>query len=171
MIVSLIGLPGCGKTTVGRLLGKRLGLPSVDADQRIEERLGCSIRDYFEREGEAAFRAVETMVLDELTQGADCVLSTGGGAVLAADNRRHLRTRSHVVYLHAQPWLLARRLRDDLQRPLLQGGALPERLQELARVREPLYRETAHMVVDTSSATPMLLVQRIAMQLEMSGLT
>ena len=86
-MIILIGLPGSGKSTVGRLLARRLQLPFVDSDHAIEQRLGCSIREFFEREGEARFRDVEQAVLDELTQGPPCVLSTGGGAVLRPTNR------------------------------------------------------------------------------------
>jgi shikimate kinase len=119
MIVALVGLPGSGKSTVGRQLARRLSLPYADADHAIEQRLGCSIRDFFEREGEDAFRDVEEQVLDELTQRPSLVLSTGGGAVLRPANREHLHARTQVVYLHATPEDLHRRLRHDQHRPLL----------------------------------------------------
>ena len=120
MIVSLVGLPGSGKSTVGRQLARRLQLPFVDSDHVIEERLGCSIREYFEREGEARFRDVEESVIDELTERHQGVLSTGGGAVLRAANREHLRSRGKVIYLKSSPDELYRRLRHDTNRPLLQ---------------------------------------------------
>ena len=95
--VTLVGLPGSDKTTVGRQLARRLQLPFVYSDQVIEQRLRCSIRDYFEREGEESFRDVEQAVIDELTQVGPCVLSTGGGAVIRSANRNHMRQRGKVV--------------------------------------------------------------------------
>ena len=94
-----MGLPGSGKTTVGRQLARRLGLRFVDSDHAVENRLGCTIREFFEREGEPRFRDIEAEVLDELTNAQDCVVSTGGGAVLRAANRENLHSRGKVVYL------------------------------------------------------------------------
>src|SRR3954468_14139157 len=93
----LVGLPGSGKSTVGRGLARRVGLPFIDSDHAIEQRLGCSIREYFAREGEAAFRDIEQQVLAEISGGATCVLATGGGAVLRQANREILRAAGHVV--------------------------------------------------------------------------
>ena len=111
VILSLIGLPGSGKSTVGRQLARRLQLPFHDSDHVIEARLGCSIRQFFEREGEDSFRDVESSVIDELTRAPTAVLSTGGGAVLRPANRLHLRGRGQVVYLKSSPEELFRRLR------------------------------------------------------------
>lgn len=169
MIVSLIGLPGSGKSTVGRHLARRLHLPFVDADHAIEERLGCSIREYFEREGEARFRDVEEAVLDELTQHHRGVLSTGGGAVLRPANRRHLRERGQVVYLKSSPDELFRRLRHDVNRPLLQVADPLSRLRDLYAVRDPLYQETAHFTLETGRPSVATLVNMIVMQLELAG--
>lgn len=169
MIVSLIGLPGSGKSTVGRHLARRLHLPFVDADHAIEERLGCSIREYFEREGEARFRDVEEEVLDELTQHHRGVLSTGGGAVLRLANRRHLRERGQVVYLKSSPDELFRRLRHDVNRPLLQVADPLSRLRDLYAVRDPLYQETAHFTLETGRPSVATLVNMIVMQLELAG--
>ncbi|TSE34102.1 shikimate kinase [Tepidimonas taiwanensis] len=167
--VFLIGLPGAGKTTVGRQLARRLQLPFVDSDQVIEERIGCSIRAFFEREGEAAFRDIEEAVIDELTLGAACVLSTGGGAVLRPANRRRLRQRGRVFYLRSTPDELSRRLRHDRTRPLLQVTDPLSRLRELYAARDPLYRETAHYVIETGRPSVATLVNMILMQLELSG--
>ncbi|MFZ2815932.1 MAG: shikimate kinase, partial [Rhodoferax sp.] len=95
-MIALIGLPGSGKSTVGRQLARRLQLPFFDSDHVIEQRLGCSIREYFEREGEDRFRDLEASVIDELTQGPAAVLSTGGGAVLRPENRQNLHARTQV---------------------------------------------------------------------------
>ncbi len=170
MIVSLIGLPGSGKSTVGRQLARRLHCPFVDSDQVLEERLGCSIRAYFEREGEERFRDMEQAILDELTQRPDCVLSTGGGAVLRSANREALKSRSKVVYLKSSPDELFRRLRHDTNRPLLQVADPLGRLRELYSVRDPLYREAAHFVIETGRPSVGTLVNMIVMQLELAGL-
>jgi shikimate kinase len=136
----------------------------------IEQRIGCSIRAYFEREGEPAFRAVEQEVFDELTQRADCVISTGGGVVLKAANRSHLRERCKTVYLHSEPDEIFRRLRHDQNRPLLQVANPLEKLKELYEQRDPLYRDCAHFVVQTGRPSVSTLVNMIVTQLEAAAL-
>lgn len=170
-LISLIGLPGSGKSTVGRQLARRLQLPFFDSDHAIELQLGCSIREYFEREGEARFRDVEQAVIDELTQKPKCVLSTGGGVVLRPANRQHLHERSQVVYLNSSPEELYRRLRHDTSRPLLQVADPLDRLRELFTQRDPLYRETAHFIIETGRPSVPTLVNMIVMQLELAGFT
>lgn len=170
MILSLIGLPGSGKSTVGRQLARRLQLPFHDSDHVIEARLGCSIRQFFERAGEDSFRDMESTVIDELTRVPSAVLSTGGGAVLRPANRQHLRERSQVVYLKASPEELCRRLRHDRNRPLLQGGDPLTRLRDLHAVRDPLYRETATFTVETGRPSVATLVNMIVMQFELAGI-
>jgi shikimate kinase len=166
--ISLVGLPGSGKSTVGRQLARRLQLPFSDSDHVIEQRLGCSIREFFEREGEERFRDIEEAVLDELTHQPG-VLSTGGGAVLRPVNREHLHSRGKVVYLKSNPEELLRRLRHDTQRPLLQVADPLQRLRELYAARDPLYRETAHFVIETGRPSVATLVNMIIMQLELAG--
>jgi shikimate kinase len=168
LIISLVGLPGSGKSTVGRQLARRLQLPFTDSDQVIEQRLGCPIREFFEREGEERFRDVEQAVLDDLTRQTG-VLSTGGGAVLRASNRERLHARGKVIYLKSTPEELMRRLRHDTQRPLLQVSDPLQRLRDLFAVRDPLYRETAHFVIETGRPSVATLVNMIVMQLELSG--
>lgn len=167
--VSLIGLPGSGKSTVGRQLARRLQLPFFDSDHVIEQRLGCSIREYFEREGEVRFRDMEAAVIDELTQNPAAVLSTGGGAVLRPENRQNLHSRTQVVYLNSSPDELFRRLRHDKSRPLLQVADPLQRLRDLYAQRDPLYRETAHFQVDTGRPSVATLVNMIVTQLELAG--
>jgi shikimate kinase len=167
--VFLIGLPGSGKTTVGRQLARRLQLPFLDSDHEIENRIGCSIREFFEREGELRFRDVEQDVLDELSQGAAKVLSTGGGSVLRPLNRQHLHARGRVVYLKSTPEELFRRLRHDTNRPLLQVADPLAKLRSLFEERDPLYREVAHFVLETGRPSVATLVNMIVMQLELSG--
>ena len=168
-LISLIGLPGSGKSTVGRQIARRLQLPFFDSDHVIEQQIGCSIRVYFEREGEEAFRDVEASVIDELTLKGSGVLSTGGGAVLRTANRQNLHARGQVIYLNSSPEELFRRLRHDKSRPLLQVADPLGRLRELHKTRDPLYRETAHFIIDTGRPSVATLVNMIVMQLELAG--
>ena len=167
--VVLIGLPGSGKSSVGRQLARRLQVPFVDSDHVIEQRLGCSIREYFDREGEDAFRDVEQAVIDDLSLNHSGVLSTGGGTVLRPVNREHLHQRGKVVYLRSSPEEVFRRLRHDVSRPLLQVSDPLQRLRDLYAVRDPLYRETAHFIIETGRPSVATLVNMILMQLELAG--
>lgn len=165
----LIGLPGSGKSTVGRQLARRLQLPFTDSDHEVERRIGCTIREYFEREGEPAFRDIEEAVIEDLTQGPSGVLATGGGAVLREASRARLRQSGQVMYLRSTPEELFRRLRQDSHRPLLQVADPLDRLRTLYRERDPLYRETCHFVIETGRPTVATLVNMIMMQLELAG--
>lgn len=175
-MISLIGLPGSGKSTVGRQLARRLDLPFFDSDTEIERRLGCSIREYFEREGEERFRDFEEATLAELVLSGgsealpspQAVLSTGGGTVLRPANRARLRESGYVVYLRSNPEDVFKRLRHDRNRPLLQVGDPLQRLRDLFSVRDPLYRDTAHFVIETGRPSVASLVNTIVMQLELS---
>lgn len=182
MLIVLVGLPGGGKSTVGRQLARRLGVRFLDADTVLEERIGMPIRSFFELHGEQAFRDLEEQVLDELTQprapavgeaedgkARGLVLATGGGAVLRPANRERLQARGTVVYLRSTPEELHRRLRHDTQRPLLQVADPMAKLKELYQQRHPLYEQTAHYAVDTGRPSVGSLVNMIAMQLEMAG--
>jgi len=164
----LVGLPGSGKSTVGRQLARRLDLPFVDSDHEIEQRIGCSISSFFEREGEPAFRDLEERVIAELVQ-RDGVLATGGGAVLRPANRQHVREGGYVIYLRSTPEDVWRRLRNDRKRPLLQVEDPLARLRSLYEQRDPLYRETAHFTLETGRPSVTTLVNRLVMQLELSG--
>jgi shikimate kinase len=161
--LSLIGMPGGGKSTVARHLAKRLNLPMVDSDHVIEERIGEPIRSFFEREGEERFRDVEQDVIADITDSFQGVLATGGGTVLRPANRDMLRRRTTVLYLNSSPEALFRRLRFDTKRPLL-------RLRDLHAVRDPLYLETAHFVVATGRSSIPTLVSTILTQLELGGI-
>ena len=164
-----MGLPGSGKSTAGRQIARRLGLPFTDSDQAIEQRIGCSIASFFAREGEAAFRDVEESVIAQLCDGQDGVIATGGGAVLRAANRERLRSAGHVIYLRATPEDLFRRVRHDRARPLLQVADPMKKLRELYAERDPLYRQTAHFVIETGRPSVASLVNMILMQLELAG--
>ncbi|MBT9608467.1 MAG: shikimate kinase [Aquabacterium sp.] len=167
-----MGLPGGGKSTVGRQLARRLGARFLDADIVLEERIGMPIRAYFEQHGEAAFRDLEEQVIDELTRegGAPLVLATGGGSVLRPANRACLHERTTVIYLRSTPEELYRRLRHDTQRPLLQVADPLAKLRELYDQRHPLYDEVAHYRVDTGRPSVSTLVNMIMMQMDMAGL-
>jgi shikimate kinase len=170
--LSLIGMPGSGKSTVGRHVARHLQLPFVDTDQLIEQRIGCSIRAYFELHGESAFRDVEAQVIDDLTRMPDArVVATGGGSVVRETNRTALHERTQVFYLRSTPEDLARRLRHDTHRPLLQGAVDPaRRLRLLFQERDPLYRRCAHFVIETGRPSVHTLVSMVLMQIELAGL-
>ena len=165
-MIILIGLPGSGKSTIGRHLAKRLQQPFLDSDQAIEARLGCSIREFFEREGEPRFRDIEQEVIAQLCTPGQGVLATGGGAVLRPANRAALRAAGTVVYLQSQPEDLMRRLRHDQKRPLLQVVDPMARLRDLFAQRDPLYRETAHHTIETGRPSVSSLVHAILSQLQ-----
>lgn len=167
--IVLVGLPGSGKTTVGRHLARRLSLSFRDTDHLIEERIGCSIREFFEREGEQRFRDIEEQVIAAQETSGPCVLATGGGAVLREANRQALRRSGHVVYLRAAPDELWRRLRHDSQRPLLQVADAQARLRELHCARDPLYRATADSVVETGRPSARSLANIVMTQLQLAG--
>lgn len=166
---SLVGMPGSGKSTVGRQLARRLDVPFIDLDQRLEEVLGSTIRQYFEEQGEEAFRDREAQLLAELTATpGDMILSTGGGAVLREENRNHLLSGGgSVMYLRATPDEIFKRIRHDKTRPLLQVANPLQRLRDLYAVRDPLYRASSHYVIETGRPTVNTLVNMIVMQLEM----
>lgn len=170
MKLALVGLPGSGKSTVGRHLARRLGLSFSDSDHVIEQRIGCRIRDFFEREGEAAFRDIEEETIRDLVLQEVGVIATGGGAVLRPANRSRLREARHVIYLRSTPEEIFKRLRHDSHRPLLQVADPLGRLRALYEERDPLYRETAHFVIETGRPSVAMLVNKIIMQLELAGL-
>jgi shikimate kinase len=164
--IFLVGMMGAGKTTVGRLLGRRLRLRFVDSDREIEGRCGVKIPVIFEIEGEAGFRAREALAIDALTALPGIVLATGGGAVLAEQNRRCLAARGTVVYLSAKPEDLYQRVRHDRNRPLLAGGEPLARLRELHLQRDPLYRSVADIVLETGAQSVQALARQLLDRLE-----
>jgi shikimate kinase len=141
----------------------------VDSDAEIEREIGAPIREFFALQGESAFRDVEERVIDSLTELSDIVLATGGGAVLRPANRDALRGRTQVFYLRSTPEDLHRRLRHDTHRPLLQVSDPLRRLRDLYRERDPLYRKTAHFVIEATRPSVNALVGMVLMQLELAG--
>ena len=164
--IFLVGLMGAGKTTVGRLLARRLKLRFYDSDHEIERRCGVKIPVIFEIEGEAGFRAREEQAIAELTALEGIVLATGGGAVLAVENRRRLASRGTVIYLHARPQDLYERLQQDRNRPLLATADPLARLCELHAARDALYREVADLVVHTGAQSVQVLARELLDKLE-----
>jgi len=147
--IFLVGMMGVGKTTIGRHLAAALGREFVDLDHAIEARCGVRIATIFDIEGEAGFRRRETASLDEHTRRPGLVLATGGGAVLAEDNRRMLRERGCVVYLRAGADELYRRVARDRSRPMLRADDPRQRIVDLLAQREPLYESVAEVTLDT----------------------
>lgn len=149
--IFLVGMMGAGKTTIGRHLARALDREFVDLDHELEARCGVRVSLIFDIEGEAGFRKRETIALDECSQRAGIVLATGGGAVLAPENRRYLKERGTVVYLRASAAELFRRVARDRSRPLLQTADPEARIRELLAQREPLYESVAHLTFETGS--------------------
>lgn len=151
--VYLVGPMGAGKTTIGRQLSELLRLEFVDSDHEIEARTGANIPWIFDVEGEDGFRAREEAVIDDLTQRPNIVLATGGGVVMREANRRHLHERGIVVYLLTPVGTQLERTARDRNRPLLRTADPRQRLAELMELRDPLYRETAHIVMPTTGGS------------------
>ncbi|MFZ2506993.1 MAG: shikimate kinase AroK [Steroidobacteraceae bacterium] len=160
--VFLVGPMGSGKSAVGRRLAERLCLPFLDSDSEIEARTGVDISYIFEREGEAGFRIRERDMIDELTKRAGVVLATGGGAILLPENRERLATRGTVVFLDATIEQQLQRTRRGRHRPLLHTADPRARLEELMRVRDPLYRSIAAFTVRTDARRPGAVAEDIA---------
>ena len=160
--IFLVGMMGAGKTTIGRSLARKLGLTFVDADKELVARTGAAVATIFEIEGEAGFRKRESALLVELAAGENSVIATGGGVVLAGENRKVLRERGTVIYLRARVESLWERTRHDSSRPLLATPDPRATLATLLEQREPLYLEVAHLVVDTGPQSPSALATRLA---------
>ena len=164
--IFLVGMMGAGKTTVGRLLARRLRRPFYDSDHEIEQRCGVDIRAIFDIEGEAGFRAREAQAIAELSAQERIVLATGGGAVLDPENRRRLASNGTVVYLHARPADLYQRVRHDKHRPLLATPDPLAKLEALYALRDPLYREVADLVFDSGRQSVQALARSLLARLE-----
>lgn len=157
---------GAGKTTIGRQLAKTLCMDFVDSDHEIETRTGANIPLIFDLEGEEGFRRRETAIIDELSQRDRLILATGGGVVLRPENRQFLRERGKVIYLQTSIDQLLNRTRHDRNRPLLQTENPRKKFEELMAIREPLYRETAHIVINTGQQSITHTVNNIISALE-----
>ncbi len=147
--IFLVGPMGAGKTTIGRLLAKSLDVEFLDSDKEIELRTGVSIPMIFEYEGELGFRKREAEILADLTALSPIVLATGGGSVMLPENRQVLCQRGFVVYLQCPVDTQLERTQRDSNRPLLKTENPRERLEELLKVRDPIYHSIADFIVDT----------------------
>lgn len=169
--IILVGLMGAGKTSVGKALARILSKRFLDSDHEIERATGVKIPVIFEFEGEAGFRTRESKMLAELVRLENIVLATGGGAVLSKDNRDLLRVAGTVIYLRAPVRSLVKRTRRDRNRPLLQVADPAAKLTALYEQRDPLYREIAHLVVDTGDQSVRVLAGQIEDKLRARAIT
>jgi len=159
--IFLVGMMGAGKTTVGRALATRMKREFVDTDRLLVDRTGVPVATVFEIEGEDGFRRRESAVLQEVCEQDERVVATGGGIVLSEENRRVMRESGTVIYLRARLESLWERTRHDSSRPLLATPDPRGRLEELLSQREPLYRQAAHIVVDSGPQSATTLVNRV----------
>lgn len=162
----LVGPMGAGKTSIGKRLAVRLGLAFVDCDHRLEEVTGAPVPLIFECEGEAGFRARETALIAELMRGQGQLVATGGGAVLAEENRQRLRERGFVVHLQVSVSQQLERLARDRSRPLLAVGDKRARLESLAAERGPIYQAVADLAFDADGLTVAIAAERLGALLE-----
>ena len=163
--IFLIGPMGVGKTTIGRQLAAELHMRFLDSDRELEAVTGADIPWIFDVEGEAGFRLREERMIDQLTQLEDIVLATGGGAILSPQSRKHLHQRGTVVYLRASLRQLQQRTRKDRNRPLLQTADPARKIRELMEQRDPLYQQTAHIIIDTTRRGPRSVIAEIRRRL------
>jgi shikimate kinase len=173
MIVTLIGYRATGKTTLARLLAERLGWPWIDADVEIERRAGKSIAHIFAADGEPAFRDLEAQVIADLCRRDRLVLAAGGGAPLRPDSRLAMRQGGKVVWLSARPETILARMSGDAttaaRRPSLTDKAPLEEIIHVLQCRTPIYRQAAHLAIDTEGKTPEGLASEILEQLKLDG--
>ena len=159
--IYLVGPMGAGKTTVGRHLADLLHREFVDSDHEIERKTGATIPWIFEKEGEQGFRSRESFVIDDLTSKNNLVVATGGGAVTQPINRENLNQRGIVIYLYTPVEIQLQRTYRDSNRPLLQVENPEQKLRDLLNIRDPLYREVAHHIIETNQGAARDLAQKI----------
>jgi shikimate kinase len=165
----LIGMPGSGKSTVGRLLGRELDVPVLDLDDILEHRLGVVLAKYIANVGEETFRGLESDLLRE-TSSESAVICTGGGIVTHSENRSLMRDKGLVVYLHADLPILLERLRGEpRKRPLLGDNELSKSLMELYKQRARDYEETAHKRIECQGRAPESIVKEMLAWIEEEG--
>jgi shikimate kinase len=169
-LLFLIGYRGSGKTTLARLLAEKLGWQWLDADAVLEARFGRTIRAIFAEEGEAGFREKEAAVLADLCRLQNHVIATGGGIVMRPENRELMQKTGLIVWLTADSQTLWERMQADSsagqRRPDLSCGGLAE-IEQLLKVRQPLYAACANLTVDTSAREPLEVVDEILQKLDL----
>ncbi len=172
-IIFLIGFRAVGKTTIGRRLADRLGFAFLDTDLLICEKKGGTVNAIVQAEGWDGFRRCEQEVLRGLVDQSRCVIATGGGAVLHQPLWPLLKEHGHVVWLTADPDIICQRIQADSAtdglRPSLSGKAVCAEVREILAIREPLYRETADMIVDTDTLSVVEVVDRIVEEVRARG--
>jgi len=159
--IILVGLMGAGKSTIGRILAKKLNKEFLDSDRVIEERTGVDIATIFELEGEKGFREREAQIIEELCQMTNIILATGGGSILRKENRENMKEFGEVVYLSTNAELLYSRIRYDKTRPLMQTPNPLNTLRRLLEDREPYYKEVSDLVITTGKQKANVIVKRI----------
>jgi shikimate kinase len=164
-IIFLTGFMGCGKTSVGRVLAERLHCPFVDLDEVIVQEAGASVKEIFAAQGEPAFRRLESLALQRIAAGAKAVVSTGGGAVIARENRAIMRVAGSIVNLTASIETIVTRLSGDSQRPLLEGDVSVERIRTMLELRQEFYAD-ADLRIDTTAKTVLAVVEEILHRLK-----
>jgi shikimate kinase len=162
--IYLIGFMGAGKTSVSRKLAEALSVPHYDTDQEIIKAAGISISDIFASEGEERFREMESEVL-KMMPHHDAVIATGGGIVLAEKNRSYMESNGTVIFLYADIIAILQRLEGDNSRPLLKNEKL-NAAKSLYRTRLPIYRQTAHLEIDTTSKAVSEIVKEIVVSMK-----
>lgn len=160
--MTVVGLMGSGKSTIGKLLASRLSLSFVDLDEMIVQAQGKSIPQIFEQDGEAVFRALESQALEEALKFQDSVIATGGGVILSEHNRERMKDAGQVIWLDASPKTLAARITGDSNRPLLHDVDPLEKMIALTSERNPLYEQVADLKIDTSILSDKEAVDKIA---------
>jgi shikimate kinase len=158
--IVLTGFMGTGKTEVGKILAQKLGYQMIDSDSEIERDQGLSINEIFEKQGEQFFRDIEADVIKRLSERKNCVISTGGGAVLRQANIDNLRRTGVIVCLTADPETILQRTAGDNERPLLQTDNPLQRIKELLAIRRPFY-EKSDIMIDTKGRTPLEISEEI----------
>jgi len=156
----LVGLMGCGKSSIGRRLAKKLDIPLIDLDDYIVSKVGMSIPDIFAEHGEEAFRNMESEALREVI-GQRAVIATGGGIVMREENRELLKQHPPVIWLKASPKFLAKRIDGDINRPLIASGETRKKLEALAEVRYPLYEECSDLILQRDELQKRKVLKRI----------
>jgi len=163
--IFFVGPMGSGKTTIGRLVAKELGLEFHDCDQDLEHITGASVNLIFDIEGEAGFRERETQLLKDISEMKGVLVATGGGVVTRAENRKLLSRNGLVVWLKTEIHQQISRLSQDKSRPLLQSPDREETLQKLALERDPLYREVCDLVFISPNRNPAFSASELSTQI------